>query len=275
MLSLSEMPGSWRRSLLMLPDGRRDTTTRVAWLQGPTLFVDLRQPAGRPSFAGVQALRDLNAGQVAWLARQEGFAGRFEQDGEFFVWRRLMDYQPPALSGDSGRLWFEGDVLIEEGRYSPYIEHWHRDTEVGASCAAARLRDKASGSDGYLVRVGDIFMYARAGGSGSLRPGSELGACIDRAASLEAARTLVDCEISFGRVADDAWVIERSSLPYREGALLSPWFSASEHTFSSSDVTADGSAMRRNWNVVELEGVPGWIGGATDHVTRLSAKVQG
>ncbi len=272
MLGLSDMPGLWSRSLIVLPDGARDTTTWVAWLQGPTLFVDLRQPAGRPSFAGVRSLGDLNASQIAWLVEQEGFAGRFEQDGAFFVWRRLMDYQPPALSGDSGRLWMDGDVMVEEGRYSPYIEHWHRKTEPGALCAAARLRDKPSGADGYLVRVGDVFMYARTGISGTLPPGARLGACLDGAGSLEAARTLVDCEISFGSVAGDAWVIERSSLPYREGALLSPQLSASEHRFSSADVAADGSEMRRVWNVVELEGEPGALGSVADDAFEFAAR---
>jgi hypothetical protein len=272
MLGRSDMPGLWSRSLIVLPDGARDTTTWVAWLQGPTLFVDLRQPAGRPSFAGVRSLGDLNASQIAWLAEQEGFAGRFEQDGEFFVWRRLMDYQPPALSGDSGRLWMEGDVMIEEGRYSPYIEHWHRETDPGAVCAAVRLTDKSSGVGGYLVRVSNVFMYARSGISETLRSGTRLGECIDRASSLEVARELVDCEISFGRIEGGAWMIERSSLPYREGAQLSTELSASEHTCSVADVAADGSAMRRSWNVIELEGVPGALGSSADHAIEFAVQ---
>lgn len=254
MLALSDMPGLWNRSLLVHPDGRRDTTTFVAWLQGPTLFADLRQPAGRPSFARVRALGDLCSEQVAWLAEQEGFAGRLEQDGEFFVWRRMLDFQPPSLTADTGRLFLDGETMVEEGRYSPYIEHWHREEGPLVPCAAARLRDGVSGADGFLVRAGSVFMYARAGLSARLAAGSRLSGGLDAAASLEAARALVDCEISFGRISDADWTILRSSLPYREGARLGPQLARSEHRCVTADVAADGSAMARIWEVLELEG---------------------
>ncbi len=254
MLALSEMQGLWSRSLLVGADGKRDTTTLVWWLQGPTLFADLRQPADRPSFGGVRHLGDLTGEQLAWLAEQEGFAGRLEKDGEYFVWRRLLDFQPPSPTPDSGRLWLEGETMIEEGRYSPYIEHWHRDDEVTSPSAAARLRDSISGAEGFLVRVGTTFMYARGGSSGSRPAGTRLSEGLDKAASLEAARELVDCEISIGSVEGGAWTIARSSLPYREGENLDPHFGPAEDGCTTADVAADGSAMRRTWRVMELEG---------------------
>lgn len=254
MLALSDMPGLWNRSLLVQANGARDTTTFVAWLQGPTLFADLRQPAGGPSFAGVRALGDLGSEQIAWLAEQEGFAGRLEQDGEYFVWRRMLDFQPPALTPDSGRLFLDGATMVEEGRYSPYIEHWHRESGPLSPCAAVRLRDAVSGVDGFLVRAGSVFMYARAGFSASLAPGSRLGVGLDKARSLEAARQLVDCEISFGQIAGSDWTILRSSLPYRVGGRLCPQLVRTEHRCLTADVAADGSAMRRTWKVLELEG---------------------
>ncbi len=254
MLTLSDMPGMWRRSLIVMPDGTRDTTTWVGWLQGPTLFVDLRQPQGRPSFEGVRALGDLTGRQVAWLAEQEGFAGRLEQDGAFFVWQRLMDFQPPSPTADSGRLYVDGDMVVEEGRYSPYVEHWHRDEEGAQPFAGLRLLDRASGAEGFLVRVGSVFMFARAAINRSMPQGARLAACIGFAASLEEARSLVDCEISFGRVSASGWIIERSSLPYREGARLDPQISRSEQCCKTEDISGDGSAMLRRWDIIELEG---------------------
>lgn len=254
MLSLSDMQGLWSRTLLVRPDATRDTTTWVAWLQGPTLFADLRQPAGRPDFSGVRSLKDLSAEQVVWLAQQEGFAGRLEQDGEFFVWRRMLDFQPEAPTPDSGRLCLEGSVMIEEGRHVPYIEHWQREGEAPLPCAAARLRDGGSGQDGFLVRVGAAFMYARSGASVDLPAGSRLVDAVDEAASLDAARDLVDCDISFGHISGSAWKVERSSLPYREGADLDPQPTLSEHSCSTADIAADGSALRRTWDVAEIEG---------------------
>ena len=53
--SLETMPGLWRRSLIAWPDGRRDTTSFVNWLQGPGLYLDLRQPEGRPDFSGMSS----------------------------------------------------------------------------------------------------------------------------------------------------------------------------------------------------------------------------
>jgi hypothetical protein len=76
MITMDALPGLWRRSLLAWADGRRDTTTRVHWLQGPSLYADLRQPEARPSFAGVTGFDDLDTTQIAWMARQEAFAGR-------------------------------------------------------------------------------------------------------------------------------------------------------------------------------------------------------
>ncbi|MEI9901835.1 MAG: hypothetical protein WDN31_18935 [Hyphomicrobium sp.] len=253
MLALADMQGLWNRSLLVRPDKTRDTTTWVAWLQGPTLFVDLRQPAGRPSFYGVRSLGDLSSEQITWLAEQEGFAGRLEQDEEFFVWRRVLDFQPMSRTPDSGRLYFEGEIMVEEGRHSPYIEHWHREPAAASPCAAMQLCDRR-GTLGFLVRAGETFMYARAGDSKSRPAESRLSDGLDEAASLEAARQLVDCEISFGQVSGTAWTIVRSSLPYREGARLDPKIDRFENRCGTADVAADGSAMQRHWDIMELEG---------------------
>jgi hypothetical protein len=252
MLGVSNMQGLWSRSLLLQPDGTSDTTTVVAWLQGPGFFIDLRQPEGRPSFAGVRALDDLSASHVAWLAEQEGFAGRLGEDGAFFVWRRMLDFQPPSPTPDSGRLFMQAQIMIEEGRYSRYVEHWHLAPEPRSPCAALWMRNVATGTEGFLVRVGPLFMYARSGVSSSLVKGTRLRSHVGAAPSIEAARELVDCEISLGRVVGNTWAIERSSLPYREGARLDPELDG--HRCSTADVDNGGGPMRRGWEILELEG---------------------
>jgi hypothetical protein len=255
MLHVADMPGLWHRSLLVRADGTRDTSTWVAWLQGQKLFADLRLPAGRPSFRGVRGLDDFTRQQTEWLARQEGFAGQFDREGEYFVWHRVLDYQPKSAAADAGRLRQEGDYVVEEGRDTPYVEHWHREPGPTAPVVAARLRDQKSGRDGFIVRVGAAFMYARAGIGASLPTGSLLADHVEAAPSLRAAQELVDCEISFGRVTElGGWLIERSSLPFREGAHLDPALDPTRHAFRSSDVTGEGHEMCRNWAVVELEG---------------------
>jgi hypothetical protein len=46
----ASLAGLWTRSLIILPDGTGDATSVVSWLQGLSLYADLRIPAGRPDF---------------------------------------------------------------------------------------------------------------------------------------------------------------------------------------------------------------------------------
>lgn len=254
-VEISDLHGLWHRSLLVRPDGTRDTSTWVAWLQGPSFYADLRLPAGRPSFHGVCCRNDITASQLTWLARQEGFAGRLERDGAFFVWRRALDFQPEALAADAGALRLEGGIMIEEGRDIAYVEHWHPQTEPTPPLCAVRLRDRETGRGGFMVRAGTSFMYARAGAAASLPPGLSLGACVESAGSLARAQELVDCEISLGRVGPEGWLIARSTLPYREGARLDPETRRqSPDRCRTGDVTPDGAPASRDWEIMELEG---------------------
>jgi hypothetical protein len=253
MIAIDDLQGLWRRSLIIWPDGQRDDTTSVSWLQGPNLYADLRSPTLRPTFHGVAGRNDLTPEQVKWLASQEGFAGRLTFDGQFFEWHRLIDFQPMAAIADSGRLWFGDGCMIEEGRVTPYIEHWHRsEQEPRTPNGAIHFTDIASGVEGFLVRAGAVFMYARDRDT-SLNGAGSLSEQIMSAAPGEA-QAMVDCEISLGRIGPSGWIIETSSLPYREGASLWPVLSADPKQFNTADVTVDGAPMMRSWTIAEIEG---------------------
>lgn len=245
-----DLPGLWTRSLIAWPDGRRDTATEVAWLQGSTLYIDLRQPVGRPDFSAVKGLRDLTQPQIAWLATQEGFAGVLEREGPWFVWRREIDFQPQALYSDAGSLRFEADYMVEEGRDVAYIEHWRRDaTRPAAPRWGARLRDPVDGRSGMILAVGTLFMIA-VSRRGTLPPQLHLSECVALAGNLQMAQDLVDCELSLGRVTQAGWRIDRSSLPWREGRLV---------TLAGRDdqleVALDDGAARL-WTITDVEGAP-------------------
>lgn len=252
-LEISETFGLWERSLIAWPDGRRDTTTFAAWLQGPTLFADLRQPADPPSFAGVACLNDLAPEHFNWLARQEGFAGRFVRAGDAFEWQRHLDFQCTSAASDAGYLAFSDGVLIEEGRDAPYIEHWHRASRDVAPHVAFLLRDR-EGCTGFLVRAGGVFMLVRARAT-ALPHGASLSELV-HAGTLAEARVLLDCEISLGEVAGGAWRIGRSSLPYRVGADIAPAFSRDENRITTADIANDGAAFARVWTIVERDTAP-------------------
>jgi hypothetical protein len=250
LVRISDTLGLWERSLIAWPDGRRDTTTYAGWLQGPSLFADLRQPAGAPSFDGVACLRDLEGRHFGWLARQEGFAGRFVRAGAAFEWQRIIDFQCATSMSDAGYLAFEGDVLVEQGRDIPYIEHWHRTTPDVIPHFAARLQDR-DGREGFIVRAGPIFMYVRDRAK-PLEFGASLPEIISDSTATEA-RALLDCEISLGRVEVSSWIIERSSLPYRVGENLAASFSSDHTSVRTADITDDGTAFTRHWSVVDLD----------------------
>jgi hypothetical protein len=219
MQAVSDLAGLWTRSLLRRVDGTEDTTTSVRWLQGERAFIDLRQPATLSSFAHIKSLEDLTTEDCLALATQQGFAGHLAFDGAYFEWHRAIDYQPRSAAADAGALWWEGEILIEQGRDEPYIEHWHRDPAIPATPSLAlSLSCPATGAPACFLRVGPFFMFAR-DRAVTPPPGTRLADGVAGAADIKAARALIDCEISFGHV-ETGYQIIASTLPHRVGTAL-------------------------------------------------------
>lgn len=130
---IADCTGLWRRTLLVEADGSRDIGTNVVWLQGFSLFVDVRGPG-------------------------EGFAGRLDQRDDVFEWTRLIDLQPAALP-DAGRMSWAGEVLVEVGVHADYTEHWQREPGPVDPCWGLLL-SAPDGAPGVLVRVGERFGWA-------------------------------------------------------------------------------------------------------------------
>jgi hypothetical protein len=238
--------------MIAYADGSCDTTTEVRWMQGPRMFIDLRQPAPARDFAGVRCLDDLSMADVEWLATQEGFAGELAVAGAYFEWRRWIDYQPPSGRADAGSLEWTEDRLIERGRDVRYTEHWHRDESLSKTpCAALHLREVGVPTMALVLRVGQAFMFARDRAVPLPAPG-RLRDCVAAAASLSEARALIDCEISLGTVSGGDFRITASTLPYRRGARLGLRV---EHDVAvQSDRDAAGIRRTRMWDIVECEG---------------------
>lgn len=176
--------GLWRRTLLIEADGSRDTGTNVQWLQGISMFVDLRGPG-------------------------EGFAGRLGQHDDVFEWTRLVDLQPPELP-DAGRMSWAGDTLVEIGVHADYTEHWEREAGSAQPCWGLVL--SAPGTTGVLVRVGDRFGWAH---PQEISLGTVSGTewRIDESSHSHRVGTLLRARIDSGqlRVDDDiAWDVKES-----------------------------------------------------------------
>jgi hypothetical protein len=251
----SALQGLWRRSMIAWPDGSRDTTTCVYWLQGLRACADLRQPAAPAApagLSGVGALHQLSIGHCLWLAQQQGFAGQLDFDGIHYEWHRSIDFQPSALEADAGSLCWQGEVLVETGRDVAYVEHWHRDSSAPTLPAAAvTLRDADENTAAALLRVGPLFMFARDRAQ-PVAGGRTLHECVAGSATLQQARTLLDCEISFGSALPSGFRISASTLPWRVGAMLDPQM---EHgQLRTMDRAPGGATLRRRWQIMEREG---------------------
>jgi allophanate hydrolase len=249
----TRLTGLWRRSLLQTADGAADTTTDVTWLQAGALFVDLRLPASTPALPDVRCLRDIDHSTACALVGIEGFAGRLGADGPWARWERLVDLQPPSVSPDEGRLVDEGDRVVETGRHSDYVEHWHRSPGASAPVAGLLLREISTRAVGVLVRVGDDIAWAR-GRARPLPPGARLTDHVAAAATARDAQDLLDTEVAVGRLGLHGAVRTRSSLPWRSGA---PFHIAAQgpHVVTD-DVDPDGRPVRRAWLVLAREGIP-------------------
>ena len=250
MISLCDLGGLWRRTLIAWPDGRTDTTSEVFWMQGPRRYADLRIPTGRPA-ADVACLRDLDWTMLRFMARQEGFFGELTVSDSVGYWDRVFDYRPDTGAADCGALVMDGNILIERGIEQHYTELWSRS--CASDDAMTLALQEETGALGCLVVAGDAFIYAR-GRTTALPRGATLNELIEGAASLQAAQDLFDCEISFGRRRAGGWRVERSSHSFREGATLAPALDSVAGSLTVGDVAPDGTPIKRTWCVIADEG---------------------
>lgn len=208
--------GVWKRTLLRTPR-IEDTTTQVYWMQTRSWHADIRMPANRPDCMGKSSLDQLTRDELFGLARQQGFSGTTEVEGNICRWLRRFDFQPPSGANDIGRMEFETpDRVFEYGVEAEYFEIWERLPDSVGGDFAVRLSQ-----DPYVLLLGTGRFRMR------VRPRR---VPLDTAPGLSAlavarprtvVRDLLDFEISFGSLRGaDAWRIDHSTLPWREGLDL-------------------------------------------------------
>jgi len=241
--------GLWRRQVMIWPDGRRDTTTQVLWLQTQRLFADLRVPADRPVVAGASGFADYDAAALPKLAAMQGFAGSFEITGDFCRWRRELDYQPPGGPPDEAHFRIEGDILVETGIHAAYEEIWQRETPPGAELASFRLLLDDSAARGLLVLAGDHFIAVEER-RGPLPEASSLAALLEDDPERGAER--LGMLIAYGRISGEGgtpWRIALSTLPWLEGQS----FAGGGRRFDPADgiLHLHGPEGPRSWQLVE------------------------
>jgi len=185
--------GVWVRTLLQTPT-QEDRSSFVRWLQTSHWHADLRVPTSARSLTQTNGAYTLEQG-----ISQQGFCGVTEvrQVGadEVCTWHRRFDYQPPRPDADTGTMVFEtAHRVVERGIHAEYLEIWERLPESLGPCMALAGRTLTGADNGErLLQAGSCLMR--------VRPWAE-------------------CEISYGRVEQGQWHIERSTLPELEGQML-------------------------------------------------------
>ena len=102
--------GAWQRDWIQRHGGALDRAITVRYVQTPSVFGDLRIPAGRPALSGAASFAELDDDQLAALATQNGFAGVTTIAGASSKWHVSRFHQEPASLG-------YGAVLSRIGRY--------------------------------------------------------------------------------------------------------------------------------------------------------------
>ncbi|MCI3132238.1 hypothetical protein [Phenylobacterium aquaticum] len=215
MTGAAHLAGLWRREVITTPAGDRDDTTRVFWLQSRSWYADIRIKADRPRRPEARGFGDFTEPELIALAETQGFAGELTAADGVCLWRRDLDYQPPAATPDEATYTLDGDVMIEDGLHSDYQEIWRREADSAAPLAAYRLDgDRA----GFLILGGSHFLEIL-DRPAPLPAGATLAAIVSRALAAgdrAAAEAALSMRISYGRFAAGAGEIALSTFPWLE-----------------------------------------------------------
>lgn len=252
-------------------------TTTAVTLITPGLFADLRVPCKfSEGLAKRGALSECSADELRDLARTVSFCGfsvvRHDVPGYegSAVCERLtcIDSQPPPRrfpnqwriqpNWEKGG-WVEWGARKDAHGQALYVEHWRRLPGGEAQPFLALRRAAKEGRDGFLLVVGDYFLFLDDRGCGTLPavvPGQDghsadrgqLRALTAKASTIEELRVLLSYCAAHGRVSD-GWCVSLSSWPWLVGKSLL----GQSARISGARVSADGNAV----HLTELEAAVG------------------
>ncbi len=213
--------GEWSRDWIQ--KGRvRSTAVDVHYLQTPTYFADVRIPKDRTGISAARSFAELTDAQLRLLTHQNGFTGHTTIAGAVATWHHEIDFRPSDGTPDSGRLRrIPPGRMHERGLDGSYTESWRSVTGGNGRFLVMRV-ERGGRLLRTLIVVGDEFLFVR-NRSKDLPMAASFDALIDGIkASRDQIVEYLDCEFSVGKVGGGSvpWVIDRSTLPWREGHHL-------------------------------------------------------
>ena len=254
-----QMMGCWHRRSIRFREGEEDTTTRVIWLQTASGMGDMRIPADRVDLSQRADLATCSADELVALSNQDCGSGitlldpdakpkptaTWEDGGAGVGYQNYVYFPEPG--------WFEwrdGDCMMEWAPSGAYEEDWRLQPNSRGRLVhllgISGIPGLEAAPISHLLVAGDHAIAVRDRSVGPLeeRPLPETAAGLrDDHAALVA---LLDCEFSYAVRRDGGFVIELSSLPFREGQALDlSWLDALQP--AKDDIV--GAAETRGWRI--------------------------
>ena len=153
LVSRAELPGVWKRTMLVDEVGNEDAESEVYWLQSSRLCGDIRKHLRHSTMA------DLSANGGAPM--MDAFAGELIETDGVFAWKPSLSYRQPNGQPDEGRLSWIGEDLDEHGVHSAYVERWVRIVPASPHDFALALRHPDGERQGWVMKVGPFLFFAR------------------------------------------------------------------------------------------------------------------
>nr|WP_319387443.1 hypothetical protein [uncultured Roseibium sp.] len=255
----ADIRGLWRRAYIKAPANVpefEDHDTQVYWFQARGLYADLRIPARFSKGLPVACLAELSQDDLLALAGSEGFAGWAAVDDGVCTWQRAINLQGPETGRDIGRLERASGGLFEYGVYADFVELW-LEQHKGEPAPEGRVFTCAGGFWGFLITTPSRFLFAcdRPTRKNLAIPWNEALAQALAIADRDQLNDLFQAEYSFGRLENEAAVIELSSQPNRVGTVLCENLRAASDQLATHHASFDGDAFTRQWTVAELNGL--------------------
>lgn len=225
-----QLVGCWRRAFIRFADGTVDDRSDVIWLQTRSAMADLRLDGDRPDLTTRTGLGECDRAELVSLAGSDSSSGVTRVDASstpaVATWHTGddgVDYQPVSAFPEPGWLTWrdDGRVMIEVAPSGAYDEEWLR--LPGSDGPSGHVVVDGAVREGWYV-VGDHAMYVRdrAVEAPDERRIDEVVAALDVADPAQRAmvEALVDCEFSYARRVGRRWVVQLSTLPWRQESEL-------------------------------------------------------
>ena len=262
--------GCFRRRSITFFDGSTDAKTLVIWLQSRGLTFDLRLAAARPRPESPQAAFESSPGVLARLAEVEGGIARTVVSdvatpavAAALRWEDWDAFQPYPKWPEPGLLHRVGDCLIEFAPSGAYVEDWRYQSAGSGPLIGLRLLGERVVETGEVVnRGGGLVVCGNRAGwvRGRAQPLSENARPAEmlrqRPRDRELFASIFDFEASYAvRVSGRSFVIEASTLPWREGSALDlDGFSEGHHPdFVVQRVSEQRTTVERLFQVDTLQ----------------------